>query len=514
MVNNGGSVTASNAGQPAHSGAVNLSSAGTTASALSYGGVAAAVAGAGGEYSAGNAGTAGAAGVRNEHTGASCGDGVVDARESCDSLPMDRDLGDGCSPTCQLEPACPSQGGACTTRCGDALVAGDEGCDDGNLMNGDGCSATCAVEAGFECNSTAVSDPFTLPLVVRDFDAGGDFEKGSTFAMGLDYATQELLQPTLDATGRKPVLQQTAGRYNGTAGKDSGIASAASFAQWFDDAAAAGGNTRGASLVTTLILYPKNDGSGYVNRFGNGGDGLTSEQYLLTQTEQCGVVGEEDHDAQGNALPCTVCYYDPDPSTPQCDQKDLTRCQKDATFLECEKSRDGRQWNGVFVNASFDGNPIFFPADPIVPANPATTAQISGNYNPSWPSMPGMHNFSFTTETRFWFRYDSGAKYRLTFEGDDDVWIFVNKHLALDLGGIHLAVRGELTIDLGTPVATVTATNRTAAPITSTPDLGTLTHASLYEVAIFHAERQSKASSYRLDISPTFRLAPSQCHAK
>ena len=56
------------------------------------------------------------------------------------------------------------------------------------------------------------------------------------------------------------------------------------------------------------------------------------------------------------------------------------------------------------------------------------------------------HNFSFTTEIRYWFPYDSTKTYKLDFLGDDDVWVFVNKKLAVDIGGIHTPQTGTITI--------------------------------------------------------------------
>ena len=48
-----------------------------------------------------------------------------------------------------------------------------------------------------------------------------------------------------------------------------------------------------------------------------------------------------------------------------------------------------------------------------------------------------LHNFGFTSEVRYWFPYDATKTYTLEFLGDDDVWVFVNRRLAVDLGGIH-----------------------------------------------------------------------------
>jgi len=114
-----------------------------------------------------------------------CGNGIVEPWEGCDPSTPDNNLGDGCTPLCKVEPSCPPTGGGCTTRCGDGFVLGDETCDDGNTANGDGCSSTCQIETDFDCTQPALGNSIVVPMVVRDFLSGGDFEKSSGFATGL-----------------------------------------------------------------------------------------------------------------------------------------------------------------------------------------------------------------------------------------------------------------------------------------------------------------------------------------
>jgi cysteine-rich repeat protein len=72
---------------------------------------------------------------------ACCGNGVMDAGETCDD--GNTAGGDGCSAACQTEPPPPPPHEGC---CGDGVMDDGETCDDGNTTSGDGCSDTCQVE--------------------------------------------------------------------------------------------------------------------------------------------------------------------------------------------------------------------------------------------------------------------------------------------------------------------------------------------------------------------------------
>jgi fibro-slime domain-containing protein len=88
------------------------------------------------------------------------------------------------------------------------------------------------------------------------------------------------------------------------------------------------------------------------------------------------------------------------------------------------------------------------------------------------------HNYHFTTEIHVKFQYEAGQKF--TFRGDDDLWIFVNGKLALDVGGLHEDLEG--TIDFDAQAAT----------------LGIQAGGS-YQMDIFHAERQTSESNFRIE---------------
>ncbi len=91
---------------------------------------------------------------------------------------------------------------------------------------------------------------------------------------------------------------------------------------------------------------------------------------------------------------------------------------------------------------------------------------------------PNSQNFLFTTEIHLTFEYIQGQIFR--FSGDDDLWIFVNGKLALDLGGLHVRFNGSINFDA------------------QAQELG-ITPGNTYNMDIFHAERHTEESNFRIE---------------
>lgn len=64
------------------------------------------------------------------------------------------------------------------------------------------------------------------------------------------------------------------------------------------------------------------------------------------------------------------------------------------------------------------------------------------------------HNFHFTSHLRIPIKLSLDGKEVFTFLGDDDVWVFLNGHLVLDIGGLHQAVSGKFTINKDGSIST------------------------------------------------------------
>lgn len=93
------------------------------------------------------------------------------------------------------------------------------------------------------------------------------------------------------------------------------------------------------------------------------------------------------------------------------------------------------------------------------------------------------HNFHFTTEVRTQFVYNRGSGQAFTFTGDDDVWVYINGRLVIDLGGLHS--KKEQYIDLDR--------------------LEWLDDGTTCTLDIFHAERRTTQSNFRIETTIALR---------
>ena len=162
-------------------------------------------------------------------------------------------------------------------------------------------------------------------------------------------------------------------------------------------------------------------------------------------------------DAQGNKLTNMTC-------------RDLYISMDSAGFWLAEISKDaistGNEANrgGMFLLDDFK----YLDEAGTIP-NPYYDQQRGGKDNAN-------HNFGFTMKVQATFEYIPGQYF--DFLGDDDVWVFINNKLVVDIGGQHAQVAGAVDLDT----------------------LG-LTPGETYNFHIFYAERHTSSSNFRMHTS-------------
>jgi fibro-slime domain-containing protein len=404
-------------------------------------------------------------------TNHTCGNGIVEPTEGCDD--HNTHSNDGCDANCQLEPGwtCPVAGIRCTAAmCGDGIVAGSEECDDGNSTSGDGCSASCSIEATYKCDvanqpctHTTCGDGVAEGLEQCD-DGNNDLGDGCT-----PFCTREPQCVNGDCTAvcGDGVLQAGEACDDGNTRDFDGCAHDCTIELGFYCTAT---STAEPMTLPTTIVY--RDFKGHFN---------PGTSVLQTG----GHIDFENHNGDDRGMLATDMV----------NHKPVYAKASGGTSTTAGMATFNQWYNDdATVNITFPDtltltktapstyvfdNQAFFPND--------SRGWVIASTNPE-PKFNG-HNFSFTSELRYWFQYKGTED--LQFRGDDDVWVFVNNKLALDLGGVHSAEDGEVNL------------------ATSGASMG-LVVGKTYEVAVLQAERHTSASSYKLTLQG-FNSAHSAC---
>lgn len=123
----------------------------------------------------------------------------------------------------------------------------------------------------------------------------------------------------------------------------------------------------------------------------------------------------------------------------------------------------------------------FFPVDSFIHLDAAGTV-VNPNNNLADGSTNPPNNINFSMQLSAEFEYVKGQTF--TFRGDDDVWVFIDSQLVVDLGGIHGPVTGSVKLDT----------------------LG-LTPGTTYSFSLFFTERNCCGSNFRMQTSINLRTS-------
>ena len=151
-------------------------------------------------------------------------------------------------------------------------------------------------------------------------------------------------------------------------------------------------------------------------------------------------------------------------------------------------------WSCDFQDAAPEGTPIYVTGTekPSSPAQGAAasyrwTSEVDGDGN-------GGRNHHFCSETHARFKFRKNATFSIS--GNDDIWVFIDNKLAVDLGGTHLAAPAYVDLNKFLPKATegneydidiFTCDRRT-----TTSNLNINTNLYIYQIDVFKIKKEER----------------------
>ena len=478
-----------------------------------------------------------------------CGNGVLEGTEKCD----DKNAvgGDGCT-SCAIDNgyACPTPGAACIPKCGDGLKKGTEACDDGNKVSGDGCNAGCKIEPGFKCPTQGVK---CVAAVCGDStqDAGEGCDDGNKIAGD---GCGPTCQPEPPVTvGPDPVVKVFCGDGLKTGAEECDDGNTTDADGCDKDCTVTPGWTCSGKLTLPATLDMRVQYRDFKSSNALTAGGHPDFQYN-TFSQVLGITG--DACTSANAGTCGRLDVDGKPVLIRTNQTDNATGYNTGTGIKNADTfalwyRDANTKGTTGNNGAIQVKPItktltlaqqggatsevyaysngnFYPIDPSESFKDAGNNNIGniGTEVAQCDNGNGVRNqanacggcdaackardYGFTSELRYFFQYKGGE--RLTFTGDDDVWVYVNGKLAVDLGGLHSQLSGQVVLgDDGNGTAAADSNcSANGVAFASLPDPAGgcysaaeqannqdqrfgLTKGGVYEIVLFHAERHSSA---------------------